>query len=70
MSRTNDIMYIDETQLSDLTGIAVKTLQGMRCKGGGFPYIKIGRLVRYDIEKVKDFMNKNTRQSTWEKHDN
>lgn len=58
------ILYITEKQLSKITSISVKTLQGMRSKGSGIPYVKIGRLVRYDMKKVNEFMEINKRKST------
>lgn len=57
-------VYITEKQVAVLTSIAVKTLQGMRIKGTGIPFIKVGRLVRYDIETVHKFMNEHIKKST------
>lgn len=56
--------YLTEQQVSALTAIAVKTLQGMRVKGNGIPFIKVGRLVRYDLAKIHEFMNQQTKTST------
>jgi hypothetical protein len=42
--------YITEKQLSDMTGRALQTLRNDRFNGRGFPYIKLGKSVRYDEE--------------------
>jgi hypothetical protein len=39
-------------------------LEQKRCKGGGIPYIKIGRSVKYDIEDGKEFVQKQKRRNT------
>ncbi len=62
----NHPQYLTEQQVSSLTAIAVKTLQGMRVKGNGIPYIKVGRLVRYNSAKVHEYMALKTKLSTSE----
>ncbi len=42
--------YITEKQLSAMTGRALQTLRNDRFNGRGFPYIKLGKSVRYDEE--------------------
>ena len=42
--------YITEKVLSAMTGRALQTLRNDRFNGRGFPYIKLGRSVRYDEE--------------------
>lgn len=44
--------FINESQLSELTGVAVGTWQKKRVLGGGPPYRKIGGAVRYDLAEV------------------
>jgi predicted DNA-binding transcriptional regulator AlpA len=39
--------YIDEREVSRITGRGLQTLRNDRCKKRGFPYRKIGRQVRY-----------------------
>jgi len=45
--------------VSAMTGRGLQTLRDDRFKGKGFPYIKLGRSVRYDEEVVIDIMEKN-----------
>lgn len=47
-----------------LLGCTVRKLEADRIKGGGIPYIKVGRIVRYDIECIKEFIKQNTYTST------
>ncbi len=42
--------YITEKELSAMTGRALQTLRNDRFNGRGFPYIKMGRSIRYDEE--------------------
>jgi predicted DNA-binding transcriptional regulator AlpA len=42
-----EIQYLTEKQVAELTGIAVQTLRNQRCEGRGFPYVKIGKSIRY-----------------------
>lgn len=44
--------YITEKVVSEMTGRAMQTLRNDRFKGRGFPYLKIGKSVRYDQEVV------------------
>jgi len=48
--------YINENQVSEITGRALSTLRNERSKGFGIPYIKLGRSVRYDLQDVIEFM--------------
>lgn len=53
--------FINETQLSELTGVAVGTWQKKRVVGGGPPYRKIGGAVRYDVGEVLQWIDAGTR---------
>ena len=48
--------YLNEHEVSDLTGIKVGTLRNWRSKGFGPRYLKIRHLVRYSLTDVQDFM--------------
>ena len=52
----HQIQYINENQVSKITGMALSTLRNNRSKGQGIPYIKVGRSVRYDLQDVIEFM--------------
>ena len=48
--------YLNEHQVSEITGRALSTLRNERSKGKGIPYIKVGRSIRYDYSDVVKFM--------------
>ena len=51
-----DVRYLTEKQVSEITQIALSTLRNDRFLGQGIPYIKIGRSVRYSFTDVVNFM--------------
>jgi len=53
-----NIRYIDEREVSRMTGRALPTLRNDRHKGQGIPYVKIFRSVRYNVDDVISFMEK------------
>ena len=48
--------YLNEKNVSSITGRALSTLRNERSRGSGIPYIKIGRSVRYKLQDVVEFM--------------
>jgi hypothetical protein len=48
--------YIDEKEVSRITGRALPTLRNDRHKGQGLPYRKFGRQVRYREDEVFEAM--------------
>lgn len=48
--------YLNEQDVSKLTGRALSTLRNDRHMGRGFCYVKLGRSVRYLKSDVLDFM--------------
>lgn len=55
---------LTERQVATLLEVSVKTLQGWRLKGGGPPFLKMGRLVRYLESDVEAFLLEKRRTST------
>ena len=52
----NTPKYIDEKQVSEITGRALPTLRNDRHHGRGINYYKIGKSVRYELAEVIRFM--------------
>lgn len=48
--------YLSERDLSEYSGVAVRTLQGWRVRGQGPPWVKMGTIVRYDIERFDEWV--------------
>jgi hypothetical protein len=55
---------LTELQVQDQFGIRVGTLRQWRFKGGGPPFLKIGRSCRYTAEDIVDFLQSHYRRST------
>jgi hypothetical protein len=47
---------LTEDDVSRVTGRAVSTLQKDRCVGGGIPFIRVGRLVRYRASDLETYL--------------
>lgn len=48
--------YLTEKEVSEITGRGLQTLLSDRHKGQGFPYLKIGRKVRYDPITLEEIL--------------
>jgi len=48
--------FLNEAEVSEMTGRAVSTLRNDRYLRQGLPFIKWGRSVRYDFEEVVAFL--------------
>ena len=56
--------YLNEKQVSEMTGLALPTLRNDRFLGRRLPYIKIGKAVRYSETDVINFMESRKIQTT------
>jgi len=56
----------NEMQAAIFLGVSVRTLQAWRIRGGGPPYVKIGRAVRYQRRALVTFQEQHTVASTTE----
>jgi hypothetical protein len=52
-----------EEQEAARIGLAPKTLANQRCRGDGPPFLKVGRLVRYDPELTDAWLAERIRTS-------
>ncbi|BCW92439.1 MAG: hypothetical protein KatS3mg007_0333 [Thermoanaerobaculum sp.] len=52
---------LDEKQVAQLLRCSPLTLRIWRCRGQGPPYLKIGRLVRYDPNQVEAWLRSRMR---------
>lgn len=48
--------FYSEREIAEYTGFTVKKLQQDRFLHKGFPYVKIGRAVKYDINEVNEYL--------------
>ena len=52
-----NLQTVSESLASEITGLAVKTLQQRRWLGKPPTYLKLGRLVRYRISDLEQFLD-------------
>mgnify|MGYP004528870401 CR=1 FL=1 len=50
---STDAIFLTETQLAERQQRSIKTIQADRLRGGGIPYVKFGRAVRYRMKDVE-----------------
>tara|TARA_R100001443_G_scaffold115384_2_gene133018 strand:- start:219 stop:431 length:213 start_codon:yes stop_codon:yes gene_type:complete len=65
-------ILITETELSELTGISIKTLQWYRFKGPKYApkFMKIGKRIYYSKEEINEWIKNQPRyQSTADRKD-
>ena len=55
---------LDQRQVSRMLNVKPKMLEGRRYRGGGPPYITIGKLVRYRRSDVLGYLEANRRTVT------
>ena len=48
--------FINEIEVSVITGLSVQTLRNWRFQEKGIPYVKAGRSVRYQFQDVITYM--------------
>lgn len=54
-----------EREAACLLGLSHRTLQGLRCRGGGPPFVRIGRrAIGYRHSDLLAWISENTHQST------
>lgn len=49
--------FLNETEVAEYAGLAVRTLQGWRVRGAGPPFKKLGGAVRYDRRDVEHWLD-------------
>lgn len=57
---------LDQTHVAKILGTTTKFLEARRCRGGGPPFVRVGRLIRYAPESVQAWIRSRTVQSTSE----
>lgn len=57
-------IFIDERQLAERQCRSVKTLRNQRVVGGGIPFVKMGRSVRYRLADVLEWERIHTVENT------
>lgn len=55
---------LKEAEVARWLNMSTRTIQGLRGKGGGPEFQKLGRSVRYSVASVEDWINARSRSST------
>ncbi len=67
LENLHDSQLLNESQAAQVLGIAPGTLAVWRCTGRyALNYIKAGRLIRYQVSDLREFIAKRTRKHTGE----
>ena len=61
MTRDNPAALIDSPALSEWLGVPIATLHQWAHRGGGPPFIRVGRHRRYDLAQVQQWLDAQTR---------
>jgi predicted DNA-binding transcriptional regulator AlpA len=56
MNQNPEHQFLTDRQVSELTGRGLQTLRNDRFKGQGLPYTKFGRLCRYRLADVLQYL--------------
>ena len=55
---------LNEATVAKRLGVETKTLQAWRCRGNGPPFVRVGRLVRYEPDSLQQWIEARRRRST------
>ena len=58
------LVLFDQTRLAKLFGCSERTLERQRLEGTGIPFVRVGRLVRYRLVDVLQYLERQRRTST------
>ncbi len=61
---SQDTPLLNEKEAAEYLNLAVKTLQYWRVAGGGPAFIKMGRLVRYELSTLTSYIESNRKVNT------
>ena len=58
LSSNSERRLFTAQEVAELTGVPVSTLSQWRYRGQGIPYLRMGRLVRYDAADVESYLQR------------
>ena len=60
---------VGQREASEYLGLSEATLERDRWRGGNIPYIRVGpRAIRYDLEQLNEYIDRNTVKNISEKY--
>jgi excisionase family DNA binding protein len=57
---------LNQSKVAKILGVTEKFLEARRCRGGGVPFIRVGRLVRYRRSDIEAWLESRRVSSTTE----
>ncbi len=64
MTAAPDPEVVDAQGASPIVGLTVATLATLRCRGGGPPFLRLGRAVRYRVDLLRQWRDERLVMST------
>ena len=64
LSADPTLVLLNPDRLAELLGCSVRTLERQRLEGNGIPFCRVGRLVRYRLSDVRQYLEAQLRTST------
>jgi hypothetical protein len=58
------VVVLDTRAAAEFLGVSPRTLEGLRVRGGGVPFVKIGGAVRYRLTTLEAYLQQQERVST------
>ena len=58
------LVLLDQNRLAKLLSCSARTLERQRLEGTGIPFCRVGRLVRYRLVDVRQYLEAQRRTST------
>ena len=58
------LILLNQEQLADLLGCSTRTLERLRLEGASIPFVRVGRLVRYRLIDIHQYLERQRRTST------
>tara|TARA_B100001105_G_C22210862_1_gene365345 strand:- start:532 stop:729 length:198 start_codon:yes stop_codon:yes gene_type:complete len=60
---------VGQKEAAEYLGLSEATLERDRWRGGNIPYIRVGpRAIRYDLEQLNEYIDRNTVKNISEKY--
>ncbi len=64
LSNDPALILLNQEQLAELLGCSTRTLERQRLEGTSIPFVRVGRLVRYRLIDVHQYLERQRRTST------
>ncbi len=64
--RRSDLPLLNQDEAAEALAVPARTLEAWRCRGGGPPFVRIGRHVRYRLRDLQAWIEERTFKSTAE----